>query len=117
MGRKKIPIDWNMVDVWLEQQHTTTEIAKMLGVDTDTVYFRFQKEFGESFSVYAKQKREQGKSKYINQLLTRAKQSDAMAIFIAKSVFGLSEKKLENDISTKYIEMIRQALMGKEIEE
>lgn len=53
-------INWHSVDEYLEAGCTGTEISSMLGICSDTLYLRCQKEKEMGFSAYAQQKRAAG---------------------------------------------------------
>ncbi len=53
-------IDWNKVDELLISGCTIVDIAGHFGCDRDTLYKRFEKEFGTSLSAHSQEKKRKG---------------------------------------------------------
>lgn len=51
MARPPKEIDWKVVEQKMQAGNTAKKIAQDLYIDTDTLYDRFKKEYGKSFSV------------------------------------------------------------------
>jgi hypothetical protein len=58
--RPQIPIDWNLVDKFLEADCKGTEIAGHFGMHPDTFYERVKIEKGTGFTEYASSKKGRG---------------------------------------------------------
>lgn len=62
MGRKKLPIDWDVVDKCLMTGSSGIQTAAFLGINQDTLYDRCFAEKKISFSAYSLEQRQKGNS-------------------------------------------------------
>lgn len=92
-GRKRAVIDWNKVDKYLQAQCDGTGIAGLLGIHPETLYDACKRDKKTDFSVYAAQKKGEGKE------ILRAKQFEvamsgdkAMLIWLGKQYLGQNDK-------------------------
>jgi len=102
MGRPQKPIDWNLVNTLLQAGCTGTEIAANFHIHCDTFYRRVQEEFGVSFTIYAGEYEEKGKSKIRLAQFEKALEKDnSMLIWVGKQRLGQREpdSKSELDLS------------------
>jgi hypothetical protein len=60
MGRKKINIDWNVVDTYLQAHCNGAAIARLLGLHPNTLYNAVKEKYKCDFSEYSHQKKEEG---------------------------------------------------------
>ncbi len=95
----RIPIDWEVVDKYLEAGCLGTEIAAYLGCHPETFYDRCLKEKGVGFSEYLATKRSKGDA------ILRAKQYElamqgntTLLIWLGKNRLGQRDK--EKDASS-----------------
>lgn len=94
MGRKKIEIDWQVVDNYLMAGADGTEVAAAIGINPETLYDRCVEVHKTDFSDYKATKRAKGDS------LIRVKQYDlavkgdrSMLVWLGKNRLGQSDKK------------------------
>ena len=93
MGRKKIEIDWEVVDDKLSKFCEGTEIAALLGITEDTLYNRVKEVFNLDFSVYKAQKRAKGEQILRELQLKSAMNGNVvMQIWLGKQYLGQSDK-------------------------
>ena len=94
MGRPKIYVDWQKVDLLCKVQCTEEEIAAELDISVDTLYRRCLEEHKMTFAEYFAIKRKRGFSSL------RAKQYDlamnhdnaTMLVWLGKQWLGQSDK-------------------------
>jgi len=87
--RPEIPIDWNIVDRWLEADCTGTQVAGMLGIHADTLYNRVQKDKGVTFTVYSNEKKAKGDAQLKVKQYSEAMGGDrGMLIWLGKNRLG-----------------------------
>lgn len=90
--RPQIPIDWNIIDRYLEAGCNGTEIAAVIGCHRDTIYDRCQQEKGVCFSEYAALKRASGdaliKAKQMSYAMTGKSGNLGMLIWLGKNRLG-----------------------------
>jgi hypothetical protein len=93
MGRKKLFIDWKVVDNLLKSQCDGAIIARMIGISPDTLYKRCKAKFKVDFSAYSQQKKSEGRE------LLKAKQYElamngdrTMLVWLGKQHLGQKEK-------------------------
>lgn len=90
--RPAIPIDWNMVDRYLESDCTGTEIAGVIGCHPHTLYERCVQEKGITFSEYSAQKRSKGDALLRAKQFAEAMRGDrGMLIWLGKQRLGQKE--------------------------
>lgn len=89
VSRPLIPIDWNLVDRYLESACTGVEIAGVIGCSADTLYKRCVDEKGVNFTAYASQKRSRGDSLIkVAQMQVALKGNTSMLIWLGKNRLG-----------------------------
>lgn len=92
-GRKKIVINWEPVDRYLEAGCTGVEIAAKLGIHADTLYNVCEREKKMAFSAYAAQKKASGDTLLKAKMFQMAMSGDkTMAIWLSKNRLGYSDK-------------------------
>lgn len=90
--RPQIPIDWNVVDKWLEADCTGTQVAGMLGIHADTLYNRCQQDKGVTFTVYSNEKKSKGDAQLKIKQYSEAMGGDrGMLIWLGKQRLGQRE--------------------------
>lgn len=93
-GRKKIKIDWEEVDKYLEAGAKGTEVAAALGIHKDTLYDKCKEDKKTDFSVYLRLKRECGNTKLRLKQQALAMEGDrGMLIWLGKNRLDQSDKK------------------------
>ena len=93
MGRKKIEIDWNVVDEKLSHFCNGTEVAAFLGMHEDTLYKRIEEKYKMGFSAYRAQKRAKGEMILRELQLKSAKEGNtSMLIWLGKQYLGQTDK-------------------------
>ncbi len=114
MGRKKISIDWELVDNMLSYHCTGTEVAAIIGMHPNTLYRVCEEVHNISFSDYSTQKKANGKQ------LLRQKQFDVamsgdktMLVWLGKQYLGQADK-MEQTATVTNVEVFKIA--GQEIE-
>lgn len=92
-GRPPKPIDWIIVDQFLMAGCTGTEIAANFHIYPDTLYRRVQDEFGITFTDYAAQYDEKGKSLLrVKQFEKALEKDNSMLIWLGKQRLGQKDK-------------------------
>jgi hypothetical protein len=95
--RPQIPIDWTLVDRWLEANCTGTEVAGMLGIHPDTLYNRCRQDKGVTFTIYSNEKKSKGDGQLKIKQYSEAMGGDrGMLIWLGKQRLGQKEN---HDIS------------------
>lgn len=98
--RPKIPIDWNMVDKYLEAGCTGTEIASVIGCHYQTFYDRCELEKGMGFTEYSKLKRAVGdailRAKQYAYAMTGKNGNLGMLIWLGKNRLGQKDDPITN---------------------
>ena len=93
-GRKKIDIDWEQVDKWLEAGAKGTEVAAALGISFDTLSRRCLENNSADFAEYLRVKRECGNTKLRLKRQELAMEGDrGMLIWLGKNRLDQSDKK------------------------
>lgn len=93
MGRKKIVIDWKLVDKMLMASCEGTEVAAALGIHPDTLYLRCEKDKKMGFSEYLRQKKAKGDNYLKTKQYQVAMNGDkSMLIWLGKNRLGQSDK-------------------------
>jgi len=59
-GRPKANIDWVQIGEYLKAHCSTTGIASILGISTDTLYLRCKQDNNIDFTAFSEQKRAEG---------------------------------------------------------
>lgn len=96
-GRPQIPIDWNVVDRYLEAGCTGTEIASIVGMHHDTFYDRVVLEKGVSFTAYQLEKRSKGDALIRSKQFSEAMKGDrSMLIWLGKNRLGQRDSDKED---------------------
>lgn len=94
MSRKKINIDWTIVDEKFAHFWEGTEIAAFLGISFDTLDRRIKEEFNTDFADYKAQKRAKGQSILRDLQLKSARDgSYVMQIWLGKQYLSQSDKQ------------------------
>ena len=101
MGRKKVDIDWTLVDDMLSKFCDGTEVAASLGISYATLERAVKREFNVDFVDYKTEKRAKGAS------VIRAKQFEIaekgngdMLKWIGKQYLGQADKQ-QQDVNIK----------------
>lgn len=116
-GRPPSVIDWDKVAAYLKAQCSTTSIAAILGISTDTLYLRCKEDLFMDYTAFAQEKKGEGKE------LLRAKQyTDAMSgnvtlqIWLGKQYLDQKDKQEldiknnANDIDNMTKEQLQEKL-------
>lgn len=105
--RPQIPINWDVVDKWLEADCTGTQVAGMLAVHPDTLYDRCAREKGMTFTEYSNIKRCKGDGLIKDKQFTEALKGDrAMLIWLGKQRLGQKENHEVNVTGTMNVGVI-----------
>lgn len=92
--RPQIPIDWTVVDKWLEADCTGTQVAGLLGIHPDTLYNRCQQDKGVTFTVYSNEKKAKGDGLIKEKQYVEALNGDrGMLIWLGKQRLGQRENQ------------------------
>lgn len=106
-NRPPIPIDWTVVDKWLEADCTGTQVAGMLAIHPDTLYDRCVKEKEMNFSEYANTKRCKGDGLIKEKQFTEALKGDrGMLIWLGKQRLGQKENHELNVTGTMNVGVV-----------
>ncbi|MBA7527668.1 hypothetical protein ES705_19846 [subsurface metagenome] len=93
MSRKKIEIDWNVVDEKLSNFCEGTEIAEHLGIHKETLYDAVKKKYKTDFSDYKAQKRAKGEMILRELQMKSAKEGNiTMQIWLGKQYLNQTDK-------------------------
>ena len=93
MSRKKINIDWKIVDEKLSNFCEGTEVAAHLGISFDTLERRIKQEFNADFADYKRQKRAKGEVLLRELQLKEAKKGNIpMLIFLGKNYLKQTDR-------------------------
>ena len=102
-------IDWKKADDLLMAGCTIVEIASYFGCCRDTIYKRFESEFGYTLTTHAQQKREKGDT------LLRAKQyekaikgDNTLLIWLGKNRLKQKDKEVTEEVD--HITLLRECL-------
>jgi hypothetical protein len=97
MSRPVIPIDWKIVDQFLEYGCPGTEIAALFGMHPETLYRRTQQEQGIGFTEYSAKKKSKGdayirQAQYLKAIGKKEGQGDnVMLIWLGKQRLGQTD--------------------------
>jgi len=107
-GRKKLGVNWEEVDSYLQAGCTGTAIAEILGMNADTLYKRCEEDHKMVFSAYAQQKKAKGISLVRKTLYDKAinDKDNTCLIFLAKTDGGMKETQVNENINEKPLEVI-----------
>jgi len=102
MGRKKIDIDWEIVDEKLGKFYEGTEVAAYLGINYATLERRVKEVHKVDFADYKRQKRAKGEAILRElQLKTAMEGNVTMQIWLGKQYLNQSDKsEIKGDITT-----------------
>lgn len=116
-NRPQIPIDWTMVDRYLEADCSGTEISGVIGCHPHTLYERCVQEKGITFSEYSAQKRSKGDGLLRIKQFTEAMIGDrGMLIWLGKNRLGQREEpNKKEEFSGKLIELLDILKATKEV--
>lgn len=101
MGRPKKPIDKKAFESLCGLQCTLEEICDFFGVTDKTLNTWCKKEYGETFSVVFRQKRNLGKISLRRAGFEMAKKIPSVHIFYAKNHLGMTDRVEQ---SVEYVE-------------
>ena len=92
--KQKYPIDWKLVQLYLEQQSPGTSIAAMLGISKECLYERVQQDEGMTWVEYKMKYSSIGIEKLRHNLYQMAMvdKVPSVAIFLSKNLLGYSDK-------------------------
>lgn len=90
-GRPRIEIDKEQFEKLCGLQCTKEEISAFFNCSDDTIERWCDREYGKSFAVVFKQKREFGKISLRRTQFKLAEKSAAMAIFLGKNMLGQTD--------------------------
>jgi IS30 family transposase len=97
VGRKKIQIDWNLVDDMLSKFCDGTEIAEALGINKETLYNAVQREKKLDYSDYKAQKRAEKKASLRAKQIELAEKGDrGMLIWLGKQYLNQSDRQQQD---------------------
>lgn len=114
IGRPKIIIDWEKVDLFLEAGCSGAQVAHNLGFDPNTLYAKCVEEKGISFSEYSTQKSSKGEAEltvhqYLKALGKVEAGDNTLLIWLGKT--RLKQKEHEDQVITKEVESKFDQLM------
>lgn len=85
-NRKKIPIDWDKVDLMLEAGCLGTEVAGEFKCSADTLYNRCEEDKGVLFSDYRRQKTSRGDGRLrVSQYKKALRGDNTMMVWLGKN--------------------------------
>jgi len=106
-NRPPIPIDWEVVDKFLEADCSGTQVAGLLAIHPDTLYARCAKEKGMPFSEYANTKKAKGDGLIKEKQFAEALKGDkSMLIWLGKQRLGQKENHELNVTGTVNIGVV-----------
>jgi|GEM_PF-5251011 hypothetical protein len=102
----KYDIDWKKVDDLLMAGCTIVDIAAHFGCDRDTLYYRFERDFGSSLSAHADLKRKKGDNilkaqQYAKALGLTDKGDNTLLIWLGKCRLKQKENGEDQDKESK----------------
>lgn len=117
-----IPLDWDLIDKFLEADATGVEIAAYFGINEETLYLRCQKEKHIVFSAYKAQKRSKGdillKAKQMSYAMTGKQGNLGMLIWLGKNRLGQKDDPVSdiafNGTLAKKLDTLKGTLEDKE---
>lgn len=111
-GRKKITIDWNKVDKYLNAQCLGTNIASILGIHPNTLYRACEEDKKMSFGDYSAQKKAEGVELLkVIQYQTALQGNVIMQIWLGKQYAGQRDKQ---DVAHEFPPEIKIEVANKE---
>ncbi|MCP4521697.1 MAG: hypothetical protein GY827_08430 [Cytophagales bacterium] len=114
-GRKKIKINWEKVDKWLEAGAKGTEVAAALGISFDTLSRRCLEDHSASFADYSQIKRECGNAKLRLKQQELAMEGDrGMLIWLGKNRLDQTDKQ-ENKNNVSMTQPVQFVFESKEM--
>lgn len=98
MGRKKILVDFNLVEGLCHILCTKKEISYICGVSDDTLSRRIKKKYKKTFAEYYEEKSSGAKANLRRTLFQKAKEGNIVAlIFLSKNYLGMTDRPQEQD--------------------
>jgi len=92
-GRKKVNIDWDMLDKYLVSGANGPQVAAVAGVHRDTLYARCLTDNGIDFTSYSQERRQKGNSNLLGKQYQVAMGGNTtMLIWLGKQRLGQSEQ-------------------------
>jgi hypothetical protein len=92
MARPEKPINWELVDKFLESGCTQKQIANSIGVDVNTLHDRFIKQYGCSYTDYSDRKCQYGEALLLAAQMKKALAGNTqMLIWLGKVRLGQRE--------------------------
>lgn len=93
MGRKKVDIDWSIVNKKLSDFCDGSEVAACLGINYATLERRIKLKFNVDFAEYKRQKRATGQASLRELQMGQAKDGNvSMLIWLGKQYLGQTDK-------------------------
>lgn len=94
MGRKKIDINYNVMNALLQRGATKVACAAILEVSEDTIEKRIREDFDLTFDEYKDSKFEKTKAKLVEKAVDKALKGDnTMLIWVMKNLCGWRDKQ------------------------
>ncbi len=115
MTRKKMEIDWDLVEKRMEAGCSAKEIAAVLHCDTDTLYDRSKERYGKSFSVISAEFYSKGDANIRSIQYAKVLQGNLqMLFFLGKERLGQGKEEVkvspfEDTIAIRHENMILKA--------
>lgn len=116
-GRKLAKIDWSVVDILLEAQCGTNEIAGYFGIDEMTLYRACKRDNKVNFEAYKREKKRTGvaKVKLVNYNNALSGNSAADRIWYLKQYGGQKDKLELTNVENVNINLLVEQLSTEEL--
>jgi AraC-like DNA-binding protein len=100
MARPEKPIDWELVDRFLEAGCNQKQICSSIGISEDTLQRRFKDKYGVAYSVYAVQKAQYGEALLLEAQMRKALEGNTqMLIWLGRNRLKQTDAPTEANIS------------------
>jgi hypothetical protein len=105
------PIDWEEVDSYIQGGCSGPEIAAYIGIDSDTFYSRYEREYGSAFSARRSLRWGAGKAKIkMRQFKSAMEGNTVMLKLLGEEWLGQGRK--EDSTSLDLVDLKNQVLEG-----
>ena len=119
MPRKKLNINWELVEDLATKHCTGTEIAATLGVHPDTLYDKVKIKYKIGFSEFLRQKKENGRQLLKRAMFEQALNGDkTVLIWLSKNYLGFTDtQRIEQKTEIKTEKVDLSSLSDDELKE
>ena len=119
MPRKKLNINWQLVEDLATKHCTGTEIAATLGVHPNTLYLKVEEKYKCGFSEFLNQKKENGRQLLKKAMFEQALEGDkTVLIWLSKNYLGFTDtQKIEQKTEIKTEKVDLSSLTDEELQQ